>query len=41
MQRNTMYRAKECESLKSFEANKEEELAELRAELAAAETHYV
>ena len=41
MQRNTMYRAKECESLKRFEANKEEEVAELRAELAAGETHYV
>jgi len=41
MQRNTMYRDKECESLKSFERNKAEELAELRAELAAAETHYV
>jgi len=41
MQRNTMYRDKECESLKHFEQNKEEELAELRAELAAGETHYV
>jgi ferredoxin--NADP+ reductase len=41
MQRNTMYRAKECESLKQFEANKDEEVAELRAELAAGETHYV
>ena len=41
MQRNTMYRAKECESLKSFEQNKEEEVAGLRAELAAGETHYV
>jgi ferredoxin--NADP+ reductase len=41
MQRNTMYRDKECESLKSFEANKEEEVAELRAELASGETHYV
>ena len=41
MQRNTRYRDKECESLKHFEQNKEEELAELRAELAAGETHYV
>ncbi len=29
MQRNTMYRDKECESLKHFEEHKEEELAEL------------
>jgi ferredoxin--NADP+ reductase len=41
MQRNMMYRDKECQSLKDFEENKEEELAELRAELAAEETHYV
>jgi len=41
MQRNTMYRDKECESLKRFNENKEEEVAELRAELAAGETHYV
>jgi ferredoxin--NADP+ reductase len=41
MQRNTMYRDKECESLKHFNDNKEEEVAELRAELAAGETHYV
>ena len=41
MQRNTMYRDKECQSLKDFEENKEEELAQLRAELAAEETHYV
>ena len=40
MQRNTMYREKECESLKRFEENKEEEVAELRAELAG-EKHYV
>jgi ferredoxin--NADP+ reductase len=41
MQRNTMYREKECESLKNFNENKEKEVAELRAELAAGETHYV
>jgi ferredoxin--NADP+ reductase len=41
MQRNAMYRDKECESLKQFQENKEEEVAELRAELAAGETHYV
>ena len=37
MQRNAMYRNKECESLKQFEEHKQEELAELRAELAAKE----
>jgi len=37
MQRNAMYRDKECQSLKYFEAHKEEELARLRAELAAKE----
>jgi hypothetical protein len=39
-----MYRDKECESLKRFEEHKEEELAEVRAQLAARlaleETHY-
>jgi hypothetical protein len=35
MQRNTMYRTMECESLKRFEENKEEEVGELRAQLAA------
>ncbi len=40
MQRNTMYRQKECESLKRFNENQEEEVAELRAELAG-EKHYV
>jgi ferredoxin--NADP+ reductase len=40
MQRNTMYRDKESRSLKHFEEHKEEELAQLRAELAAGETHY-
>ena len=32
MQRNAMYRDKECESLKRFEEHKEEELAQMRAE---------
>jgi hypothetical protein len=36
-----MYPEKECASLKHFQENKEEELAELRAELAAGEKHYV
>jgi ferredoxin--NADP+ reductase len=44
MQRNTMYRDKECASLKRFEEHKEEEVAEVRAQLAARrtqeETHY-
>jgi ferredoxin--NADP+ reductase len=35
MQRNAMYRAKECESLRHFEGNKKQALAQLRAELAA------
>lgn len=37
MQRNSMYRNKECASLKHFEEHKAEEVAELRAELAAKE----
>ena len=37
MQRNAMYRDKECQSLKQFEADKAKELAQLRAELAAKE----
>jgi ferredoxin--NADP+ reductase len=41
MQRNTMYREKECRSLKQFQENKEEQVAELRDELAAGEKHYV
>jgi ferredoxin--NADP+ reductase len=41
MQRNTMYREHECESLRRFEENKEEEVAELRVELSAGEKHYV
>jgi len=38
MQRNSMYRAKECESLRNFEQHKQEELAQLRAELLARES---
>lgn len=38
MQRNAMYRDKECESLKEFELHKQEELAQLRGELAAKQT---
>jgi ferredoxin--NADP+ reductase len=41
MQRNSMYREKECASLKEFEKHKEEQVAELRDELAAKETHHV
>ena len=41
MQRNAMYRDKECQSLKHFEEHKDEELTQLRAELAAEEKHYV
>jgi ferredoxin--NADP+ reductase len=37
MQRNAMYREKECQSLKQFEQHKAEELAHIRAELAAKE----
>jgi ferredoxin--NADP+ reductase len=37
MQRNAMYREKECQSLKLFEEHKAEELAHIRAELAAKE----
>jgi len=37
MQRNGMYRDKECQSLKYFEQHKTEELTQLRAELAAKE----
>jgi ferredoxin--NADP+ reductase len=40
MQRNAMYREKECASLKEFEKHKEEQVAELREELAAKETPY-
>ena len=41
MQRNTMYREKECRSLRQFQEHKDEQLAELRDELAAGEKHYV
>ncbi|MGA2570782.1 MAG: sulfide/dihydroorotate dehydrogenase-like FAD/NAD-binding protein [Terracidiphilus sp.] len=37
MQRNTMYRSQECESLKALEQHKVEEVAALRAELHAKE----
>ncbi len=37
MQRNAMYRDKECQSLRDFKEHEQEELAELRAELAARE----
>jgi len=37
MQRNAMYREKECESLKTFEQHKQEDLRQLRAELTAKE----
>jgi ferredoxin--NADP+ reductase len=37
MQRNSMYRDKECESLKEFQEHKQEELAQMRAELSAKE----
>ncbi len=37
MQRNAMYREKECESLKQFQDHKQEELLQLRAELARRE----
>ena len=35
MQRNAMYREKECQSLKRFEENKVEELARIRARVVA------
>jgi ferredoxin--NADP+ reductase len=37
MQRNAMYRDKECASLEQFKANKDEELAQLRADIAQKE----
>ena len=46
-QRNSMYRAKECQSLREFEAHKDEELAQLREDLRqreeqmSGEKHYV
>ena len=39
MQRNAMYRDKECESLKRFQEQKEEELAKVRAQFAKEEAH--
>ncbi len=39
MQRNAMYRDKECESLKRFEEQKEEEVAKVRAQFAKEEAH--
>jgi ferredoxin--NADP+ reductase len=39
MQRNTMYRDKECESLKRFEENKDAEVAEVRAQFAKEAQH--
>ena len=41
MQRNAMYREKECASLKQFQERWEEQVAELREELAAKESHHV
>jgi ferredoxin--NADP+ reductase len=41
MQRNTMYREKECASLKHFKEHQEEEVAQLRAELAATGAQHV
>ncbi|MGA3159734.1 MAG: sulfide/dihydroorotate dehydrogenase-like FAD/NAD-binding protein [Terracidiphilus sp.] len=40
MQRNAMYREKECASLKEFQERWEEQVAELRKELAAKEAHH-
>jgi ferredoxin--NADP+ reductase len=39
MQRNAMYRDKECESLKRFQEQKEEEVAKVRAQFAKEEAH--
>jgi len=39
MQRNAMYRSQECESLKRFEEQKEEEVAKVRAQFAKEEAH--
>jgi ferredoxin/flavodoxin---NADP+ reductase len=41
MQRNAMYRDKECASLEQFKARQAEEVARIRAEVAAGEKHYV
>jgi ferredoxin--NADP+ reductase len=40
MQRNTMYREKECQSLKHFQEHQAEEVAALRAELAGKVAHH-
>jgi ferredoxin--NADP+ reductase len=40
MQRNAMYRDKECQSLKQFEEHKQGELAQLRADLASQDAHH-
>src|SRR5208337_4665048 len=40
MQRNAMYREKECAALKEFQEHKEEQVTDLRQELAAKETHH-
>jgi len=40
MQRNAMYRDHECHSMKHFQENKDGQVAQLRDELAAGETHY-
>jgi len=40
MQRNTMYRDKECESLKRFEKNEAEEVARVRAQFTKQEAHH-
>ena len=37
MQRNAMYREKECQSLKEFQEHKQEELRQLRSEMTARE----
>jgi ferredoxin--NADP+ reductase len=37
MQRNAMYRDKECESLKQFEEHKDEKVAQVRAQFAQKE----
>ena len=39
MQRNAMYRDKECESLKRFQEQKDEEVAKVRAQFAKEEAH--
>lgn len=41
MQRNAMYREKECESLRRFNETKDEQVEQLREELGSVEKHYV